>query len=382
MQDRRKESMNKLSLIYTQRGNTLAITLVLILVAAGVTLTSMRASIMQEKMVANQSNKAASFMAAESGASSFVKWAKDPSTVWASDTWQKTIPTIASGGQNLGSKGYYWINPADVSWGVSSVTLKVRGYAKSDSSATPNARTTLLLTVTKSSGGSGVNIGSGLISGGNISINGNANIIGDAYANGNFSVSGGNNSLTNGTVSAGGAAIMKGVDSKLLNSGSDKTSVPAITDAWLAQMSEAASVKSCKLNLSGDQLGKVYYCDGNATIAGDFSNATIVATGNVTKTGSGQLGGSGLSSTAVTVAIAAKGNITFSGKSTDYAVFWANGNYTHNGSGSIKGSMTIGGNISRNGSFSFEEITDVQNKYVSTTVTGPSRVALWQEVLE
>lgn len=374
--------MSKLTRRQLQSGNTLAITLVLILVAAGVTLTSMRGSLMQEKMVANQSNKAASFMAAESGASSFIKWVKDPNTTWASDTWQNTIPTTAAGSQNLGTKGYYWINPTDVTWGANSVTLKIRGYAKSDSSATPTARTTLKLTVTKPSSGSGTNIGSGLRSGGNIDINGNADIIGSAYANGNFSVSGGNNSLTNGEIDAGGTAKMNGVASNLLTSGADTAPVAAITDAWLAQMSAAASVKSCNLSLSGDQSGKIYYCDGNATVSGDFSNATIVASGNVIKSGSGQLGGSGKSSTAVTVAIAAKGNITFNGNSTDYSVFWANGNYTHNGSGDIKGSMTIGGNITRNGKFSFEEITNVQNDQIATSPTGTSRVALWQEILE
>jgi hypothetical protein len=369
-----------------QKGNVLLTTLLLISIAAGVTVTAMKGTLLQEKMVANQNNKANAFMAAESGAASFVKWLKDPSTTWGSNTWQDIIPSTAIGAPNMGKKGYYWINPNDVIWTSSQVTLKVRGYTKSDNTSTANAKTTLQIIITKpSSGGSDQqNIGSGMMAGGNIKIKGNANINGHLISNGNISVTGGNNSLVNGTVSAHGTASIKGVDANLVTSGAEVTSVPAITDAWLAQMSAAAAVKSCNINLTGDQGGKIYYCTGDASLSGNFSNATVVVTGDVKVTGSGELGGLSKSATAVTVAIAAKGNILFNGSGDHYAVMWANGDYTHNGSGTLRGSLIVGGDITRNGLFTFEEKTEVQNNQITTgePTTGTSSITKWQEIFE
>ncbi len=369
------------------KGNVLWITLILVSIAAGVTITSMRGTVLQEKMVKNENNKTISFTAAESGASSFMKWLKDPNTTWNSNTWQNMIPTTPAGNFNLGARGYYWIDPNDVIWTATSVSLKVRGYAKSDNSATANAKTTLQIIITNpSSGGTGKQfIGSGITAGGNININGNADINGNLVSNGDISISGGNSTLANGTVSAHGTASIKGVDATLVTSGAAATSVPVITDAWLAQMSAAAALKSCNLNLSGDQGGKIYYCAGNATLSGNFSNATIVATGDVSSNALGQLGGLGKSDTAVTVAIAAKGNIQFNGSGNDYAVMWANGNYIDNGSGTLKGALTVGGIVTRNGSFSFQELSLVQNNQLTTTsgsTTGAAAITEWQEIFE
>jgi Tfp pilus assembly protein PilX len=368
-----------------QKGSTLVIALILVSVAAVVTMTSMRGSLMQEKMVANQNIKAVSFMAAESGAASFNKWLKDPNTTWNSTGWQNTIPTTAAGNVNIGTQGYYWIGPNDVTWGANSVTVKVRGYAKSDNSGTANAKTTLQITMTKptAGGGSGIYIGSGMIAGGNINMNGSKNITGSLYANGNINLNG-TTTITNGTVNAHGNVNVNGVSNSVINQGVPTISVPTISDAFLAEMSTKASVKTCNINLTGDQGGQIYYCAGNATIAGNFSNATVVATGNVSKNGSGQLGGAGKSATAVTLAIIAKGNVNFNGSSNDYSVIWTNGDYNHNGSGTVRGTIVAKGNINRNGSFTFQEMAEVQNNQVTTSpvANSPSRVTLWKEILE
>ena len=366
-----------------QKGGALIVALILTSVGAVVTMTAMRGSLMQEKMVANQNLKAVSYMAAESGAASFNKWLLDPNTTWNTTTWQNSVPTTAAGNINIGSKGYYWINPSDVVWGANSVTLKVRGYAKSDNSATANAKTTLQITLTKpSNGGTGTYIGSGMIAGGDIDIKGNATISGSAMANGDFSVSGGNSNLTNGTVSAAGKASMKGVAANLVNSGVAAVTVPVITAAWLTTMQAKANVQSCSLNLSGDQSGKIYYCSGNASVSGSFSNATIIASGTMTSNGAGQLGGGSNSASANTVAIIAGGSITANGSSNNNAVFWTNGNFTQNGSSSLSGTIVAGGNIRRNGVFTFTNATLVQNPVISTVPNAPARVALWQEILE
>lgn len=58
----------------TQRGAALAIGLILLAVASLATITSISTGVMQERMTANQDNKARSFMAAEAGGASLVDW--------------------------------------------------------------------------------------------------------------------------------------------------------------------------------------------------------------------------------------------------------------------------------------------------------------------
>lgn len=368
-----------------QQGGALIVALLVISVAAVVTMTSMRGSVMQEKMVANQNSKAISFMAAETGAASFNKWLNDPLTVWGVNTWQLIIPSTAAGSPNIGPRGYYWINPSDVVWGTTEVNLKVRGYAKSDNTSAALAKSTIKLTITKpgSSLSSGVYIGSGMIAGGTMNINGTKVINGNLYANGNINLNG-STTILGGTINAGGIINSNGILSSLLKPFSPQVSVPTITDTYLNQMKGKAAVQSCNLNLNGDQGGKIYYCSSNAVISGNFSNATIVSAGDVSKNGSGVQGGAGKSNDAVTVAIIAKGNVNFNGSNNDYSVIWTNGDYSHNGSGSIKGTIVAKNNINRNGAFNFEESSKVQNDQITTTLSsgGPSRVTLWQEILE
>ncbi len=377
--------MNIKNRLIFQKGGALIIALLVISVAAVVTMTSMRGSMMQEKMVANQNAKAISFMAAETGAASFNKWLKDPNTTWNSSTWQNTIPTTAAGSPNIGTRGYYWIDPNDVVWTSADVTVKVRGYTKSDNSSAAAAKTTLKITMTKPTAGSSATYigGSGLISGGDININGKKTLNGNIHANKNVNLNG-NTTINGGIVTASGIINANNVSASLLQSNTPTVDIPAVTDAYLNQLKGQAAASTCNINLSGDQGGKIYYCNGNAVISGNFSNATIVSTGDVSKNGSGQQGGAGKSNSAVTVAIIAKGNVNFNGSNNDYSVVWTNGDYNHNGSGSVKGSIVARGNINRNGAFNFQELTEVANNQITTSSTpsGPSRVTLWQEILE
>lgn len=377
--------MKTSSRAHIQKGGALIVALLVISVAAVVTMTSMRGSLMQEKMTSNQNAKAISFMAAETGAASFNKWLKDPSTTWNSTTWQNTIPTTAAGSPNIGSQGYYWIDPNDVVWSTSDVTLKVRGYAKSDNTSAALAKSTIKLTITKPSSGSSTTYigGSGMISGGTININGNKTLNGNIHANSNVNLNG-STTILGGVVTAGGIINSNNILASLLKPFSPQVNVPAVTDTYLNQLKGQAAAQTCNINLTGDQGGKIYYCNGNATISGNFSNATVVSTGDVNKNGSGQQGGAGKSNSAVTVAIIAKGNVNFNGSNNDYSVVWTNGDYNHNGSGAVRGSIVARGNINRNGAFNFQEMTEVANNQISTSIStgGPSRVTLWQEVLE
>lgn len=365
-----------------QNGNALVISLILISVAAVVTMTSMRGSLLQEKMTANQNLKAIAFTSAESGASQLTQWLRNPTTTWYSTTWQNIVPSTMSGNPNNGSMGYYWVLPSDVDWNWYQVSMKVSGLARANDAAPGVAKSTLKITVSRPTTSTNLAFGAGLISNNNVDINGNANVTGSIFANGNIDISGGNNTLTDGIVSAQGSVAMAGVSPDYLNPGADIATVPVVTDAWLAQMQAAAAVQICNIVLVGDQLARIYYCEGDATVSGIFSNATIVATGNVTKSGGGQTGGLGKSSSAVTVAVVAKGDITFNGSSDDNAVFWSNGTYTHNGSGTVRGTIIAGGDITRNGTFNFQQIEAMQNTSLPPTVAQPSRVLGWQEILE
>lgn len=366
-----------------QQGAALIVGLILLLVATIVTLASMRDTGMQERMTANQDLKAVSQMAAESGATAFMQWASNPTTVAGANTWQAVIPTAAAGNPNVGTKGYFFANPADVSWNGNQVTAKITGLAKADNSADALSRSFVRVTASlPTPGGPNPIFGAGLLADNDIDIHGNAQLNGSAHANGNFGVTGGNSSHTGGTLSAGGTVSMSGADSANIRQGAAQVEVPAVTSDYLASMQAAAYQQSCNLNLSGDQGGKIYYCNGNASVSGSHSNVTIVASGNITYNGSGTRGGTGKSGTAVTVAIVAGGGITFNGSGTAYGIFWSNGGYTHNGSGEVKGTVISGGGITRNGVFNFEQIEEFDNDGLPNSSPTPFRIGAWTEVLE
>ncbi len=373
---------NKLGM--KERGSVLVIALILVSIAAVVTASSMRGSLMQEKMVSNQSSKSTAFMAAESGAASFSQWVNDPNTVWGSNSWQNIIPTSAEGKVNIGTQGYYWINPSDVVWGPSSVTLKIRGYTKSDTSSSSNGQTILQITMTQPSSSTAAYIGSpGMTAGGNINFTGVGMISGNVRTNADVNITG-VGVLSNGTVMAAGSVKSKGFFPTLVTSKVDTMAIPVVTPAFLAKMSSKASVQSCNLNLSGDQGGKIYYCNGDLTLKGSFSNATIVSSGKVTNSGAGLMGGGSRSKESIAVAIVAAGNLTINGLNSDNAVYWTNGNVVQNGLNAQAGAIVAGGSITWNGGYNFNSNGNIiDNDEISTTATSSvSRLTAWQEVLQ
>lgn len=380
----------------SQRGMALVVGLIMTLVATIIVMSSMRGSQFQEGMTANLNNKAISFMAAEAGATEFWKWLADEEesgTInWDDATWQAgwqdTIPSNQSENHNAGQVGYFWIDPGDVQWGLDHVQVTITGQSGLNI-RNPLGVTRIQLRLDRPTSSS-VNPAfmTGLLANGNIQINGNAALTGSAHANGNFEVTGGNSSLNDragtddegnpititSTVSGQGAASMKGgINPNNVISGAQPVSVPS-ADAYI-EANKAGAIESCNIP-SGDLKGAVYFCAGNATTSGNFSNATILATGNVSHNGASQLGGSEL-----TVMIVAGGNITINGSNDTYGVFWAEGNVTQNGSSILGGSIVAGGNITRNGKFNYVQYDNFGN--LNMPLAPPSGLAIraWAEVI-
>lgn len=352
----------------SQQGAALAISLIMLTVVTLVTLAGMRGGNMQERMTSNLNNKAISFMAAEAGASRFWQWMNDPAFEWESDDWQDVIPTDTSEANNIGAYGYFWIDPSEdgVKWSPdgNSVTVFVQGLSRVGGEELGSTR--LRFEYSRQ-----INPAffKGLLSDNDIRINGGPDLDGSAHANNVLDVKG-NGTLT-GTVSAVLTASMDKVEDEQVISGAAKIEVPSALSFINEYISDASNsyTSSCTIG-SGDHGGSVYYCNGNVTTSGSFSNVTILAQGNVTHNGASSLG-----SGALTVAIIAGGNITINGSNDTYGVFWAEGNVTQNGSSVLGGSVVAGGDITRNGEFNYVQADNFGDLGLPRT----AKISSWTE---
>lgn len=390
--------MHDAKLLRPQRGAALIVGLILLLVGSIVALASMRGSTLQEGMTANLNNKAISFMAAEAGATAFWQWLSTGGFDWEDDSWhddwqQAGIPTDDAEAQNMGDFGHFWIDPAEVLWSASAVTVTVNGLSRLGADA-PIAETRLRLEFALPTPGDVLPaFRAGLLSDHDITINGDATLTGSAHANGDFTNMSGSSTLNDrsgtdadgnpitlaSTVSAHGDVTMHHdvgtAESKLSNV--PQIDVPSAADHIAANMGNAGVINSCTIP-AGDGGGAVYYCDGNATTSGDFANVTIMASGNVTHNGAAQLGGDG----ALTVAIIAGGNITVNGSNDTYGVFWADGTVTQNGSSVLGGAIVAGGSITRNGTFNYTQYDNFGNLLLPLGPDTPLSIQTWAEHIE
>ncbi len=215
--------------------------------------------------------------------------------------------------------------------------------------------------------------GVGIITNGDLRINGSSNINGGTHSNGDTRFNG--SGTVTGTVSSHGSITTNGT----WNTGSETPNVatmvlPSLTG--LAQLKASAQASGTyhsgnfNFNGSGDLGNQIIFAEGNLTLNGSVMNGTIVATGNVTINGSSQINPNGVIGTA----IVAQGNITMNGSSNSYGAFWSNGSFVQNGSSRVIGSIVSVGDITRNGSFNFTANGNIQNNNlptVTTTVTNP-----------
>jgi hypothetical protein len=413
-----------------EKGAALVISMILILVVTIATIASMGGSKMQERMTSNQNNKTISLMAAEAGASEFLAWIAaeeaNGSIDWDDPTWRNswstdpdfdlpdTEPESATTGEHHGA---YWIS--DVQWedaGVGvprdQVTVTITGLSLIDGQ--PEAETAIVLTalapVAPVPGQPGQPARlpeafyAGLLSGGNIQINGRSSFQGSVHANGNFENSSRSSSLADRTaIDANGNPIT--IESRITAGGNNNfrgttpatgrvlSRVPQITVPSASAYIQSARnrpgvIQSCQIPV-GDGGGATYYCAGNVTLGnGTYRNVTILAAGNVTNNGGSNLNATG----ELDIAIIASGNIEFGGQSDAYGLFWTDGNATQNGSSTLAGSIVARGNIQRNGNFSYIQV-DRFSSGLSTGITGqpgtpaqpgvpgqPSALSAWREI--
>lgn len=354
-----------------QTGFVLGVSLIVLLVATMIVITSMQGATMQERMSSNHNNKSISLMAAEQGANVFWDWLRTENNNntlnWDDTSWRNSWPLPTSSGNS------FWINPvSDIDWYNDRVEVTVNGASLSnedDVLGLTRIRVVFMRPIQGSPSGVNNAFKVGLLAGGNIQINGNANLTGSAHANANFQVTGGNSSLNNrsgvdenglpftntSSVSAQASASIsgRGVDSGAVISGAPSKTIPSAIEHIQANQNNPGVIPSCTIP-NGNLNRAVYFCNGNATTSGNFSNGTILVTGNVTHNGASQLGGSG----ELTVKIVAGGNITVGGSNNTFGVFWADGNIVQNGSSTLGGSIIAGGNITRNGVFNYQQIDD------------------------
>lgn len=386
-------------IIRSQKGAALAVSLILLVVATLAAIAATRGSHMQERMTSNQNNKAISLMAAEAGATEFWNWLGDEQESgtmdWDDATWrngwQASIPTDQTGNHNAGQFGYYWLDPDDIDWQPGFVRVMISGQSGPDN-LNPLGRTRVELRFDRPmSSNVDPAFMRGLLAHGNIGIQGNANLTGSGHANGNFNVTGGNSSLNDRTgvddegnpitmtasVSGHGSASMSGggVNQDHVVSGAQTVTVPSASAYINANRDNQGVINSCSIP-SGNLNGAVYYCNGNATTSGNFSNVTILATGSVTHGGSAQLG----ISQELTVMIVAGGNITINGANNTFGVFWAGGNITQNGASILGGSIIAGGNITRNGVFNYVQYDDFGDLGMPMAPPSGLSIESWVEV--
>jgi len=211
--------------------------------------------------------------------------------------------------------------------------------------------------------------GVGMLSEGNISIHGNANVVGGMHANGSVSQTGGGGDI-DGPVSAVGTISSGSCNADCTASPSaDRIDVPlienAMFDEWRTKSQTAPNVYAfdpCTYSDPGP--GNIYFCDGDLDFSNNLSSAesdvTIIATGNITARGSaikktdGKIG----------LALIAGGNIDFrgGGGAVLNATIWCNGDYQQNGTGTVVGSIVAGGDITRNGTFNFTQDSNIDNE--------------------
>jgi Tfp pilus assembly protein PilX len=203
----------------------------------------------------------------------------------------------------------------------------------------------------------------GILSEGDITINGTANIDGGIHSNGNVGQNG--NGTIIGGVSAVGTTGAGACDTSsgdcTLTPGADRIDVPLITtadfDAWKteAQTQSPPSYYSGACTYSDPGAGNIYFCDGNITFTDSLNTAqsdvTIIATGDISASGSSVKNLDGK----IGVKMIAGGDIEYSGGGGAVlnATFWCNGDYRHNGTGTVEGAIVAGGEITRNGAFNF-----------------------------
>ncbi|EHR41330.1 PilX N-terminal domain-containing pilus assembly protein [Alishewanella jeotgali] len=376
----------------SQSGMAMVISLVLLLALTLMVTGSMRGSLFQEKMTANQFNQSRALMAAEAGAAEVWNWLvlqeESGQMNWADATWQSSLQTNFNTAIAVAaSKGRFTVEQIDWS-NPSKVSITVLGEAI-DASPEPYAVASTKVNVEFlrpiTAGGSPASaFMAGLLSEGNITVNGGPSINGNIHSNKNVTVNGNFSLGSTGnafSISASGTAKGKNVNlgqGSKIESAVAKIQIPSATDFINANKNSANVVQlnDCT-NLPADLQGKTYFCNNNVVIENVISNGTIMTLNTIDIRGGVNMGNNKLS-----VALIAAGNITNRGSNESAAVFWTDGAFEQNGSARLKGAVVAKEELDINGKYSYTQVSDFEDNLdgvVGAKSPQKLRIARWIE---
>ena len=385
----------------SQKGSALILALLILVVLTVVGITGANQALLQERMAGNSVYNTRSFLAAEDAVSSAFEVIKEKTeeSAWSADDWDdkqwqssveaELLQSMPSE-PNAGSHGFAWVS--DIQWTEDGVSLVGQGAA--DASA-QDAHASISIFVSKpESGDVHPAFKRGMLSEGRIRVNGGLDIVGDAHSNSEIDLTGQSSAVEGATLSSVGEVDSRGIDSESIVENADRVDVPSADDHINSVLNDSGgSVEvlevstqgggpnrspSCELDAEGDQEGAIYYCDGDLTMGGDFHNATVMASGDMTHNGSSELGQDG-----VDTALIAAGDLTLNGSSeTAYGVFWADGNVTQNGDSVLSGSIVAGGEITSNGGLEFEQNDDIGGPLLPPGQSKGASMSGWAQLID
>jgi Tfp pilus assembly protein PilX len=229
----------------------------------------------------------------------------------------------------------------------------------------------------------------GILSDGDININGAPDMTGSIHANGDVVQNGAG--IIRGNVSAGNSvSIGSTVEDGGIYANADLFDVPQVTtDHFNAWRTQAMIAPNSYVNGNhtvpdtGNLNGKIIFVDGDVTIPNSGSNsiinATIIATGNVTFRGQSTLESPG---GPVGVVVISGGDILFNGSGDSWGAFWCNGSFKRNGSSNVNGAIVAGNavadlDITFNGAFEFIHSDNINSNIVPKEMS--VKLASWAD---
>lgn len=380
-----------------QKGMALIISMVILVLAILLGLSSVNAALFEERMTGNYRFSISALQASEAGVKDIISYVRA--------TYGPSNPPDCSSDSTLNDPGgvnYSSSGGLDRDYNTKLVCEggEVVGYSQGRvyrDTETLSAREVRVVVIPP-----GESEVEGMLADSNITLNGNSTIVGSVHANADVDIK----QLTNSTIgyiTASGQVITNDKDVTYSDSGSCDTvicassgvetmSVPSASAAIIEEMNalgfsdstlselDASVVAAgpsntteyqilevvdgeCSLDLSGSQSYSVdggweekrFYCPGALTLSGSFSGAVIMASGDITHNGNSELGDPDTDGTGeVDTYIVSGGSITLNGSDDSYAALHADGDIIQNGESKLYGSIVSGGSITRNGGIDFE----------------------------
>lgn len=331
-----------------QSGVALAIGIILLAIASVVAVMSMRTTTTQERIASNQKNKTISLMAAESGATQIMQR--------LTNTLDEQVEDILDGFPATPQSAYVLTDGTGGAWFISAINvvsssgstrvlnIDVTGLTlENPTTSLVLAESVVRLQVedveTTASGGEEDPLPT-LLSGGNIGVNGNIEIVGDGHANGNWNITRGNNTVQGRITSSSSTSGLRGTTITVAGN----IDVPAVTEKYAADLSPPApGFVTC--NAATFVNGQTYYCNNSVTISSNLTGVKVISQQNIT------INSSVYNSTFVSLGTTSVSQSAQLGSEAAPIKIGSAGDFSITGGGNINiwGDLLINGNTLRNG---------------------------------